>query len=117
MIHETEQERNLRLQTLQRNDAQRLINENEEQRNLRHDMTDYKSLVTTLLVEQKLKGMRNDKTDSNCFNKMLLCTERTRGHNIYKIKIRAAFTRTTMNTALRLPVETKPLPFCVQDSI
>ena len=51
------------------------------------DMTDYKSLVTTLLVEQKLKGMTNDKTDSSCFNKMLLCTERTRGYNIYNIKI------------------------------
>ena len=35
LIHENEQERNLRLQTRQRNDAQRLINENEEQRNLR----------------------------------------------------------------------------------
>ena len=35
VIHETEQEGNLRLQMLQRNDAQRLIDDNEEQRNLR----------------------------------------------------------------------------------
>ena len=100
MIHETEQEQNLRLQTLQRNDAQRLINENEEQWNLRVQRLRLYSYgltfmeteqqtwqMTTLLVEQKLKRMRNDKTDSNCFNKMLLCTERTRGYNIYKIKL------------------------------
>ena len=34
-----------------------------------------------------LRGMRNDETHSNCFNKMLLCTERTRGYSICKIKI------------------------------
>ena len=85
MIHETEQDykrdsqnlaeneeqRNLRLQRLRESRSLEKVNPYEHKRELNSkDMTDNRSLVTTLL-----------------FNKMLLCTERTRGYNIYDIKI------------------------------
>ena len=128
MIHETEQERNLRLQTLQRNDAERLINENEEQRNLRlQRLRESKSIR----IQAETEHQRHDRlqnrntarrteveTNEERQNKLQLLQQNTAMYrenerlqhlqdqnnrdsylsNVRVEKCRTDFTRTTMNT-------------------
>ena len=83
-------------------------------------MTNYKSLVTTLLVVETNEERQNRLQLLQQNAAMYRENERLQhlqDQNNCDSYLSNGWRNAEINTALRLPLETKPLPFCVQDSI
>ena len=114
LINENEEQRNLRLQRLRESQSIRIQADTEQQRHDRLQIARDNNARRTEVETNEERQNRLQLLQQN----VAMYRENERLQHLQDVeKCRTAFTRTTMNTASRLLLETKPLPFCVQDSV